>query len=84
MSELLQAIKDSLGEDLKGEKYGDAEAVIGVDHHTSKVIFSVAKQIQFLMDRDGMDHDEAKEYVYHNYVGARGSDEPIWLEDDFL
>lgn len=81
MSELLEMIKDSLGEDLQGERFGDAVAVIGVDHHSCKLIFSIRKQVEFLMERDGMEHEEAKEFVYHNYIGARGDDEPIWMDD---
>ena len=80
--ELLEELKERLGEDLQGEHYGDAEAVIGVDYNTCKLIFSVRKSIEFLMERDGMSYDEAKEYVLYNYIGARGEDEPIWLDDD--
>jgi hypothetical protein len=78
---LLEILKDSLGEDLKGEKFGDASAIIGVDYHSCKLIFSIKKQIEFLMQRDGTDYEATKEYVYFNYVGARG-DEPIWICDD--
>jgi hypothetical protein len=80
--ELLKTLKESLGEDLQGEHYGDAEAVIGVDYHTCKLIFSVRKSIELLMERDGMEYEVAKEYIHYNYIGARGQDEPIWLDDD--
>lgn len=80
--ELLKALKETYKEDLQGAHYGDAEAVIGVDHHTCKVIFSIRKSIELLMERDGMSYEVAKEFIYFNYIGARGQDEPIWLDDD--
>lgn len=84
MSKLLQEIKEGLGEDLQGERFGDAAAVIGVDSISCRLIFSIRKQIELLMERDGMKRDEAREYVIFNYVGARGSDEPIWMDDDLF
>jgi len=80
--ELLKTLKESLGEDLIGEGYGDAEAIVGVDYHSGRLILSVRKSIEFLMERDGMEYEEAKEFVHFNYIGARGQDEPIWLDDD--
>jgi hypothetical protein len=83
MNTILNNLKEKYGKDLKGEKYGDAPAVIGVDHHSCKIIFSVKKSIEFLMQRDGMSFSEAEEFVDFNYIGARGDDEPIWLDDRF-
>lgn len=82
--ELLAEYKETYGQDLKGEGYGDAEGIIGVDIHSCRLIFSVKKSVEFLMERDGMAQDEAYEFIEFNYIGARGSDEPIWLDDRFL
>ena len=79
--ELLEHLKETIGEDLKGERYGDAEAIVGFDYNSCKLIFSIKKSIEFLMQRDGIDYEGAKEYVFFNYVDARGSDEPVWLHD---
>ena len=79
--ELLEHLKESIGEELKGERYGDAEAIVGFDYNSLKLVFSIKKSIEFLMQRDGMDYETAKEFIFYNYVDARGSDEPVWLND---
>ena len=45
MSKLLQEIKESIEEDLQGERYGDAAAVIGVDSNSFKLIFSMGRPV---------------------------------------
>ena len=80
-TELLEHYKETLGEDLKGEGYGNAEAIVGIDYHSCRLVLSMKKQAEFLMEHDGMTYEGALEFILHNFVGARGEDEPIWLRD---
>jgi hypothetical protein len=44
--------------------------------------FSVSKCIQILMERDGMEYDEAMEFFDFNVAGAWcGPGTPIWIDD---
>ncbi len=44
--------------------------------------FSVKKCIRILIDRDGMDYEEAVEFFEFNIVGAwMGEGTPVWIDD---
>ena len=68
---------------LKADGYDDA--VIGVDEKSMRLIYSNRKYIEILMQRDGMDEEEAIDYFYYNTVNAFvGKKTPIWCEDVYL
>ena len=64
---------------------GFDEAVIGVDVVGERLIYSVQRVIDILMDRDGMDEQEAIDWYEYNmqstYVGEHT---PIWCEDRLI
>jgi hypothetical protein len=76
----MQFLEATLGDELIGKQEGYDEAVMGFDYHSMRLIYSVEKVIEILMDQQGWDYEGAQEYAYHNIVGARGASEPIWLE----
>ena len=80
---ILDNILDNYPDDdfLKADGFDDA--IIGVDSHSMRLIYSVSKCIEILMEN--MDEDEATEYFYYNVSGAYvGEKTPIWCEDNFL
>lgn len=64
---------------------GFDEAVVGIDVMGERIIYSVQKVIDILMERDGMDEQEAIDWYEYNmqstYVGEHT---PIWCEDRFI
>lgn len=64
---------------------GFDEAVIGVDVVGERIIYSVQKVIDILMERDGMDEQDAIDWYEYNmqstYVGEHT---PIWCEDRLI
>lgn len=57
-------------------------AVIGVDTSTMRIIYSVCQCIEILMEREGMNIDEAIEFFEFNVRGSYVGDRtPIWCED---
>ena len=45
-------------------------------------VYSISKAIAVLMDRDGMTHDAAREYLEFNTIGAWAGDlTPVWVEE---
>lgn len=64
---------------------GFEEAVIGVDVVGERIIYSVQKVIDILMERDGMDEQDAIDWYEYNmqstYVGEHT---PIWCEDRLI
>lgn len=71
------------------EKYPDEEflsadgfnnAILGVDEKSMRLIYSIAKCIEILME--DMSEEEAFEYFYYNVSGAyMGEKTPIWCDD---
>jgi hypothetical protein len=63
---------------------GMDDAILGVESKSSRVIYSVRKCYEILMERDGMTFDEAEAFfafnILSNYVGERT---PIWCNDIF-
>ena len=64
---------------------GFDEAVVGIDVMGERIIYSVQKVIDILIERDGMDEQEAIDWYEYNmqstYVGEHT---PIWCEDRFI
>lgn len=61
---------------------GFDDALIGFDPNFWRVVYSRSKAIQILIDRDGMDDEEAVEYAEYNVFGAYiGEKTPVWVED---
>lgn len=61
---------------------GFDEAIIGVDETTMRLIYSVKKCIDILMN--DMSEEDAIEYFNFNVSGAYVGDKtPIWCQDNF-
>lgn len=61
---------------------GFDDALIGFEPNLWKAVYSRSKVIQILIDRDGMDDEEAVEYAEYNVFGAYiGEKTPVWVED---
>lgn len=64
---------------------GFDEAVIGIDVVGERIIYSVRRVIDILIDRDGMSEQEAIDWYEYNmqstYVGEHT---PIWCEDRLI
>ena len=58
------------------------EAVIGIDERSMRLIYSNTKVIAILMERDGMEMEDAVEHFEYNISGAYvGEKTPIWCSD---
>lgn len=58
------------------------EAIIGVDEINLRLIYSQKKVMDILVNRDGMDEEEAHEYFMYNIHQAYvGESTPIWCMD---
>lgn len=60
------------------------DAVIGLTRDiktgTYRVVYDSARVVQYLMNDQNMDYDEAIEYLEHNVVGAYvGDGTPVWM-----
>ena len=79
LEKILEQYQDE--EILKADGFDDA--VIGIDEKSMRLIYSVNKCLNILMDQ-GMDMTEAVEYFDFNVSGAYvGEKTPIWCEDVF-
>jgi hypothetical protein len=80
-SELLEALAEINPEALLAD--GLEAALIGytVNHHHAHVaVYDINKCIEVLVDRDGMSHEEADEYLSFNTLGAFvGENGPIYI-----
>lgn len=64
---------------------GFDEAVIGIDMNTMRLIYSVSKVIDIMMDRDGMDEQDALDWYEYNMQSTWvGDHTPIWCEDRII
>jgi len=82
MSEVLEYIEQTYPEAMKMDDFDDC--IIGVCHQCGQptvIAYDQDKVIQKLMDRDGMDYEEAMEYFQYNQVGAYvGVGTPCFVE----
>ena len=62
---------------------GLEDAFIGVASRCGQpdlAVYNIEKAVQVLVDRDGMDPDEAREFLEFNSIGAWvGDGTPLWL-----
>jgi hypothetical protein len=62
---------------------GFEDAIIGIAERCSQpalAVYDATKCIQILVDRDGMDHDEAEEFFIFNTLGAWvGEHTPLFM-----
>jgi hypothetical protein len=79
--ELLEALAELNPEALLAD--GLEAALIGytVNHHHAHVaVYDINKCIEVLVDRDGMSHEEADEFLSFNTLGAYvGENGPIYI-----
>jgi hypothetical protein len=60
------------------------EAIIGYDDFTGRLIYSMSKIINILIEDDGMTEEDALEHYYYNIHGGYvGEKTPIWCFDYF-
>ena len=60
------------------------EAIIGYDDFTGRLIYSMSKIINILIEGDGMTEEDALEHYYYNIHGGYvGEKTPIWCFDYF-
>ena len=79
LEQILEQHQDE--EILKADGFDDA--VIGIDSKSTRLIYSVEKCINILMEQ-GMSMTEAVEYFDFNISGAYvGEKTPIWCDDLF-
>lgn len=56
------------------------ECIVGTTYDNSKLIYDADKIIHALMEQDGMNDEEAKEYFEYNILGAYvGEGTPIYV-----
>jgi len=61
------------------------QAVIGFDETSERLIYSMSKIMQILVEQDGMTDEEALDYYYYNIAGAYvGEKTPIYCFDYML
>ena len=78
LDEILERFPDELF--LKADGFDDA--IIGVDADSMKLIYSVSKWIEILMQ--DMSYEDAVEFFDYNIEGSYlGDKTPIWCRDDF-
>ena len=69
-------------EALRADGFNDA--VIGTCYNTGRIVYSIERMLQILIDRDGMSMEDAMEYFSFNIGGAYvGEMTPmyVWTED---
>ena len=86
MSNMLKEILESYYDENILVADGFDKAVIGVATDFTeqpRLIYSVEKCIEILMENDEMDYTDAMEYFTFNVSGAYFENGPIWCWDDF-
>ena len=81
---MLQEIIDYYGDEEFLIADGFDAAVIGVEAHSMRLIYSVSKCRDILIE-EGMEHEDAIEHFEYNVSGAYvGEQTPIWCHDNYL
>ena len=61
---------------------GFDDAVMGIEHNSSRLIYSVSLCIEILMDEEEMNEEDALDYFMYNVSGGYvGELTPIWCWD---
>ena len=59
------------------------DALVGVDDHSMRLVYSKSKIIQILINQEEMTEEDALDHYYYNIHGAYiGERTPIYVEDD--
>lgn len=62
---------------------GFDNAVIGFEVNTFKLVYSITKCLDILVE-EGMSDEEAFDYFFDNMIDAQaGEQTPIWIDDNF-
>ena len=81
---MLEGIVESYYEDEILKADGFDSAVIGIDVNSLRLIYSVKKCIEILVNEESMSYEDAIEHFDYNvsssYVGEKT---PIWCQDMF-
>jgi hypothetical protein len=81
---MLEEIVESYYEDEILKADGFDSAVIGIDSNSLRLIYSVKKCIEILMNEESMSHEDAIDYFDYNVSSAYvGEKTPIWCRDMF-
>ena len=73
----------SPAEPLEADGLEDALIGTGWQFGQALMVYSVKKVLEILMTRDGMSHEEAREFYEFNIVGAYvGPGTPVFVEDE--
>lgn len=79
---MLQDILEYYNEEKLLKANGFDDAVIGVDEHSMRLIYSVSKCLEILSEE--MSKDDAIEFFEYNVSSAYvGEQTPIWCYDNF-
>jgi hypothetical protein len=80
---LVDFIYDQIGDTVAMTADGFDDAIIGIGSRCGQpdlLVYDVDTALDILMDRDGMDYEQAQEYFSFNVEGAWvGEGTPIWL-----
>ena len=80
---MLDLILDNYPEESFLKADGFDEAIIGIEEPSLRLIYSVKKTIEILIE-EGMTEEDAQEHFSYNVSGAYvGELTPIWCEDRF-
>tara|TARA_R100001369_G_scaffold55_4_gene127 strand:+ start:1466 stop:1783 length:318 start_codon:yes stop_codon:yes gene_type:complete len=62
---------------------GFDDAVLGLEHNSSRLIYSVSIGLEILIDQEGMNTQDAFDHLNYNVIGkyALGDLTPIWCCD---
>ena len=79
--ELLESLGEINPEALLADGLEDAFIDYTLNHHIAHVaVYDIDKCIEVLVDRDGMSHEEADEFLSFNTLGAYvGQNGPIYI-----
>ena len=81
-------ILEDLKEEFPEEEFmiadGFDDAIVGVEKKTMRVIYSISKCLEILME-EGLNMEDAIEYFSYDIEGAYvGEKTPIWCDDNFI
>lgn len=80
----LEEILENFPEDQFLKADGFDEAVIGLCYVSQRLIYSINKCIDILVEEHEMEYEEALDYFYYNTAGAYvGEQTPIYCLDNF-
>ena len=82
---IVDFIHEQLGDSDAMLAEGFDDAIIGIGYRCGQpaiLVYDTDKALKILVNRDGMDLDEAKEFFDFNVAGAWvGEGTPIWMEE---